>query len=98
MLLDPLATPTTYVICIATISSQQNLIHVEQRKFVIGQTGAEGPELIPFDPPFNISSNYRDVDIVDGADECVFAALSQDQVSDTILINSLTCRTGTDKI
>ncbi len=79
VILDQLATPTTYLLCIATLS-KENIVHIEQRRFVVSQTGAEGPELVPFDPPFNISASYKDVDIVDGADECLFAVLSQDQV------------------
>jgi hypothetical protein len=33
-----------------------------------------------FDPPYNMSQAYRDLDIVDGIDDCIFAVLSQPQV------------------
>jgi hypothetical protein len=81
--LDPNTTSTTYIICIATLSTQeqQGRVYIEKRKFIAGETGSSGPERIVVANQFDDTKQYKDIDIVNGAKDCIFAALSTENVS-----------------
>lgn len=80
---DTSASIPTYIICIAALSTSGNggQVHLEKRRYVVGETGIYGPDLITVDVQFDDSKTYKDIDISDGTAECIFAALSTDDVS-----------------
>jgi predicted Ser/Thr protein kinase len=77
---DTSASIPTYIICIAALSTSGNggQVHLEKRRYVVGETGIYGPDLITVDVQFDDSKTYKDIDISDGTAECIFAALSTD--------------------
>ncbi len=81
--LDPNVNSTTYIICIATLSTpaQAGRVYIEKRKFVVGETGSSGPERIAVANQFESTKQYKDIDIINGPNDCIFSALSTDNVS-----------------
>lgn len=81
--LEPNDTTTTFMICIATLSTNQQ-VYIEKRKFTVGETGLGGPEKLVIANQYNSSKQYKDIDIVNGPKDCIFAAISTENVSHLI--------------
>jgi hypothetical protein len=80
---DTEAEKPTYIICIAVLTNSAE-VHLQRRRWVVGESGEFGPDFIPVAVQLSTAETYKDIEIAHGPkSECIFAALSTDNVSNS---------------